>query len=153
MKNKSVKSITLKYKEGVLFTLFFLFWGASLSAQFYSTGQEPSSIRWKQIKTKNIRVVFPETNQSQALKYAALLNNNIKASSFGLNAPKSAITVWMHDHSVFANGMVAWAPARMEIYTVPPQDSYAQQWLPQLAAHEYRHVVQLHALDLGLSTH
>ena len=151
MKINSVKSITLKYKEGVLFTLFFLFWAATLSAQFYSTGQEPSSIRWKQIKTKNIRIVFPETNQSQALKYAALLNNNIEASSFGLNAPKSAITVWMHDHSVFANGMVAWAPARMEIYTVPPQDSYAQQWLPQLAAHEYRHVVQLHALDLGFT--
>ena len=38
----------------------------------------------------------------------------------------------------------------MELYTTPPQDAYAQDWLDQLAVHEMRHVVQLDNLNSGI---
>jgi len=47
--------------------------------------------------------------------------------------------------------MVLWAPKRMEIFTCPPQDTYAENWLQQLAIHEYRHVVQIDKLNQGMT--
>jgi len=44
---------------------------------------------------------------------------------------------------VKSNGLVAYAPKRAEFYTIPHQDMYAQEWLHQLAIHEFRHVVQI----------
>ena len=42
-----------------------------------------------------------------------------------------------------SNGFAAWAPARVELFTTPDQSIYAQDWLEQLAIHEFRHVVQI----------
>ncbi len=131
--------------------LLFCFLSAPALAQFYSSGQEPASQKWYQLQTQNISVVFPAGHETTAKKFAALLQNNISASSQNMGIVPKPIPVWLHMHSLYSNGFVAWAPDRMEIYSVPPQDSYAQQWLPQLAVHEYRHVVQLNALNQGFT--
>jgi hypothetical protein len=38
---------------------------------------------------------------------------------------------------------VAWAPKRIELFTTPHQQIYAQDWLEELALHEFRHLVQM----------
>ncbi|HEY8402418.1 MAG TPA: hypothetical protein VIK89_14215 [Cytophagaceae bacterium] len=47
--------------------------------------------------------------------------------------------------------MVIWAPKRSEFFTMPPQDNYAQEWLEQLAIHEFRHIVQMDKLNQGIT--
>lgn len=39
----------------------------------------------------------------------------------------------------------------MELYTIPPQDNYPQDWLDQLVLHETRHVAQVDALKRGIT--
>ncbi len=146
-----MKAFYIIKKEGVLCVLLFCFLSVPTFAQFYSSGQEPSSQKWHQLQTKDISLVFPAGHEITAKKFAALLQNNILASSQNMGIKPKPIPVWLHMQSLYSNGFVAWAPDRMEIYSVPPQDSYAQQWLPQLAVHEYRHVVQLNALNQGFT--
>ncbi len=59
------------------------------------------------------------------------------------------VPVILNNRSLYSNGYVAWAPKRIEMVTTPPQDSYAQLWLDQLALHEYKHVIQLSTLNRG----
>jgi len=121
------------------------------SAQYYSTGQEPASIRWKQIKARHVKVVFPDYYESTAGWLAAYLDTVAPLISSSMNRQPRRIPLLLHTQSATSNALAAWAPARMEFYTTPGQDIYAQPWLEQLSLHEYRHVVQISKLEQGLT--
>jgi hypothetical protein len=59
--------------------------------------------------------------------------------------------VVLHAQDITANAFSVWAPRRLELYTAPPQNTYAQPWLEQLAIHELRHSVQLSSMNYGLT--
>jgi hypothetical protein len=59
--------------------------------------------------------------------------------------------VIVHNQSTESNGMVVWAPRRVELYPVTDPASFADGELQQLAKHELRHVVQMEKLDTGLT--
>ena len=56
----------------------------------------------------------------------------------------------MHTRTAQSNGLVAWAPKRIELFTTPHQQIYSQDWLEQLALHEFRHLVQLDKIQSEL---
>ncbi len=66
-----------------------------------------------------------------------------------LNEYPKRLPLILHEYSASSNAFVAWAPKRMEFYSVPPQDAYAQPWLDQLALHEQRHTVQMSKMYQG----
>jgi hypothetical protein len=166
MQNKiikeSVRESTIVYfwlsldkamKSNILFLLllflFCIFQG--LQAQFYSTGEPPASLTWKQIRTPHFRIVFPTSLYQDANLLANSLEYHKTAteSTYTWNVRKFQVV--MHGSSIRSNGYVSWAPKRMEIVPVTPQNSYAQDWISQLALHEYRHVVQLDKLNQGFT--
>ncbi len=122
-----------------------------LNAQFYVTGEPPASITWKRIETDHFKIVFPDGMYQHANRYANLLEYYKKESDLMQEDKIRKMPVLIHSSSVISNGYVTWTPKRMEIVTTPPQDSYAQDWLSQLAIHEYRHVAQLHGLNKGFT--
>lgn len=122
-----------------------------LSAQYYSTGQNPSSVRWKQINTEGFRVVFPAGYEKTAGYIANTLEYARALDTITLRAKPKKVPVLLHNFTSVSNGMVVWAPRRMELYNIPSQDSYAQEWFQHLAIHEYRHVVQISKLNQGLT--
>ncbi len=136
------RQFRMKAKFRQLLLLFSILYGSIANAQYFSTGEDPSEMQWNQIKTRNFRVVFECGNESLALNYAKELEAASCKLGHSLQASPKSIDVILHSRSVTANALVSWAPSRMEFYTRPPQDSYAQPWPQQLALHEYRHVVQ-----------
>ena len=114
-----------------------------LVAQYYILGDDPSGIQWKQINTDKFQIIYPSTFEIKAQRMANLLNNTYLFAGKSLNSQPSKISIVLHTSTVRSNGFVAWAPARMELFTTPHQEIYAQDWLEQLAIHEYRHVVQI----------
>ncbi len=122
-----------------------------LKAQYYAGGQSPGSLKWKQINSSNFQIIFPEGFENQAnyvanvLEYACALDGKTLEN----NPPK--ISVLLHNRTVVSSGEVGWAPRRIEMFTQPPQESYAQEWFQQLALHEYRHVVQIDKMHQGLT--
>jgi len=120
-------------------------------AQFYLTGQDPGQIKWMQIKTPDFRLVYPEVYSSEAKRFAALLDTYRHLDQISLGHAPRSVPVLFHPYSILSNGFVVWAPKRAEIYPLPPQDIDAQDWLTQLAIHEYRHVVQLDKMNQGLT--
>jgi len=133
--------------RGIFFLLVFILSAQVTHAQYFSTGQEPASIRWRQIKSEHTRLIYPDYYEQQARKLLTYMDSTYVYVGNSLDYHPKPVSLIMHTQSAKSNALVAWAPKRMEFYTTPPQDMYAQPWLEQLAQHEYRHVVQIEKLN------
>ncbi len=122
-----------------------------LWGQFYSTGEAPASVRWNKISTPHFTIVFPSEIAGEAGKLAQKLEQYKKLTEEDLLHTVKKFPVLLHNTSILSNGYVTLAPKRMELVSVPPQDAYAQDWITQLALHEYRHVVQLSKMNQGFT--
>lgn len=137
------------HKIFFLTLFFFTFYG--VQAQYYVSGQDRGSTHWMQIKTESFRVVFPDYAEKQAQILAHQLQSSIPVNSEDIENKAKRIDIVMHMESATSNGMVMWAPKRMEVFNTPSQDLEAHDWWGHLALHEYRHVLQVDKLNQGFT--
>ncbi|HUX53658.1 MAG TPA: hypothetical protein VMV56_04540 [Williamwhitmania sp.] len=119
----------------------------TLTAQYFNSGQDAASVKWFVAKNNRFQIIFPAGYEPLALKFAVYVNAVATADSVHLRRP---LPVLFHPWNPYSNGFVTLVPRRMELYSVSPQDIYPQEWLKQLAAHEFQHSVQLEELNHGL---
>lgn len=137
----------MKFLSKIIF-LFTLLVPSIAQAQFYVTGDDPGNLRWKYIDTDNFRVIYPSGCDSLAVKYAFELEKfKIPVSrTTGYTAGQGdgrLMPVVMHTYNA-NNGSVAWAPKRMDLFTLPSAyDPEPMPWYTMLAVHEGRHVTQM----------
>ena len=120
---------------------------ARAGAQYYDTGQDPSSLRWMQIRTPHFRVIFPDDFGAEAGRYASLLEESFEKLSVLYPGVRTNIPVIIHNHSMQSNGYVSWAPRRMELFPLPGQNNLPMHPASQLVVHETAHVLQLGSLN------
>ena len=116
----------------------------SLGAQFYVTGDDPGRAKWYTIDTDNFSIIYPEGTDSLARSYGYKLEKYrlpVSRSTGYLN--KGRMPVVLHAYNG-ANGSVAWAPQRMDMFTIPSAyDPEPLPWSTMLSVHEGRHVTQM----------
>lgn len=120
------------------------------AAQYFQTGQDPASLKWRQINTENFQLIYPDYYEAQAQLLAQKLEKVYAYASFTLHHKPASISILLHTQTVVSNGLVAYAPKRSEFYTTPNQSIYPLDWLEQLAVHEFRHVVQIDKVNSEL---
>lgn len=135
----------------VLFCICFIFLTRISSAQYYSTGQDPGSLKWMQIKTGRFTVIYPETYGEAGKDFVRSLDNAYSRLTSLYPEKKFRIPVIIHNYTTESNGYVAWAPSRMEIYPTPEQNSIPLDPNTQLAIHELTHVSQMESLNKGFT--
>jgi hypothetical protein len=123
----------------------------SSHAQYYSTGQDPASLHWRQIRTKNFQLIYPQDFEKKGQYLANILEIVQRNETKTLSAKVPCIPIIIHSRSSESNGITVWAPRRIEFYPCPPQTIYAEEWLEQLALHEYRHSVQVSKMNRGFT--
>lgn len=117
-------------------------------SQFYATGDDPGRLHWYSIDTENYRIIYPEGNDSLARVYGQRLEKYripvSRSSGYLPGGPgRKKMPVVLHTWNS-ANGSVAWAPKRMDLFTLP--SAYCPEpipWEDMLAVHESRHVTQM----------
>lgn len=117
-------------------------------AQFVLTGDDPGYLKWFSIDTPYYKIIYPEGADSLAVNYATLLEQFRPSIGLSLGfvpgEGQLRMPVVLHTHNPVANGSVAWAPKRMDLFTLPePYGSDPAPWDLQLVAHEPRHQAQL----------
>ena len=121
---------------------------AYASAQFYVTGDDPGRLRWNFIDTESYRVIYPQGADSLAFTYARKLERfkiPVSRSSGYITGQGDGkiMPVVIHAYND-ANGSVAWAPKRMDMFAVPSAyDPEPFPWSTMLSVHESRHVTQM----------
>ncbi len=124
---------------------------SAVRAQYVSNGTDPASATWSHIRGDHFDVIFPDSIRAQSEHFMRLLNKVYAPASASMGYRPRRIPVILHPYNLQSNGMVVWAPSRMEILTTAPTDGYGQPWLEQLALHEYRHVVQTDMMNRGFT--
>lgn len=123
----------------------------SLSGQ--DLQQFPPDIKWKQIKTKNYRIVFPAGFEEEAQKAAQSAESLHLPLMQTLDTEKKKWPVLLSNTGSISNGYVTLAPRHSQWYAMPPQTTIGGpvDWFTMLAIHEGRHMVQFDHLDQGLT--
>ncbi|MEI6049057.1 MAG: hypothetical protein WCS03_09185 [Bacteroidota bacterium] len=140
----------MRYRLILLFTTLLLF-AQFTFAQYYDTGQDPSSLKWMQIKTGRFTVIYPKIYGSQGISFARSLDEAYSKLVSLYPEKKFNIPVVIHNFTTQSNGYVSWAPRRMEIYPTPEQNTIPLDPEQQLAIHELTHVFQMESLCRGFS--
>ena len=118
------------------------------SAQFYVTGDDPGRLKWYSIETDHFKVIYPEGADSLARTYAVKIENfripvSLSSGYISGQGDGRKMPVVLHAYNA-ANGSVAWAPKRMDLFTVPSAyDPEPIPWSTMLSVHESRHVTQM----------
>ena len=120
-------------------------------AQYYLNGQDPASVKWKQINTENFQIIFPEGYEHNANEYANIFEYSHKAVRQAYLEKSKKFKLVLHNQTTTSNAMVSPTPFHGDFYEMPGQDIYAQLWGRQLALHEYRHAVQIQKMNQGLT--
>lgn len=130
------------------FNILCLFLPVFSYAQFYVTGDDPGRLKWKYFDTESYRVIFPQGTDSLAKEYGRKLEKYkipvSRTTGYAAGSGDGRIMpVVLHAYNE-ANGSVAWAPRRMDLFTVPSSHSPEPlPWSTMLSVHESRHVTQM----------
>ena len=118
------------------------------SAQFYVPGDDPGKLKWNYFDTESYRVIYPQGADSLAKVYGRKLEKYkipISRTSGYMTGDGDGkiMPVVLHAYND-ANGSVAWAPKRMDFFTIPSAYSpVPMPWSTMLSIHESRHVTQM----------
>ena len=93
----------MKRTLSLLISLLFLsLW--NVSAQYYVVGQDPASVRWKQINTPRFQIIYPGDFESNAQRLAAILEKTYLFAGKTLQHQPGKISVILHTETVRSNG-------------------------------------------------
>lgn len=134
-----------------LFTGCLLLIVSYLSAQQF--GGNPPSVKWKQISTDTVRIIFPDGTDSIALRVASVVHF-LAAKNNSLGTRREKINIVLQNQTTISNGYVNLGPYRSEFFLTPSFNNFelgSISWAEALAMHEYRHVQQFNNFKTGLS--
>lgn len=123
----------------------------AFSQQF---GGNPPSLQWKQLKTPEVKVIFPRGLDSLAQRTASIAHYLHTTTSATAGDNHRRVPIVLQNQTTASNGYVGLAPWRSEFYLTPPLDNFSLgslPWVDNLALHEYRHVQQYMNYRRGLS--
>ena len=119
----------------------------SANGQFVNFGQSRASIQWKQIKTADFQLIYPDFFEKNAQKMANICTQLYQHTNTLQQKPKR-MSIIIHADGGISNGNVALAPRKTELYTMPSQEA-TDSYLEHLCVHEFRHIVQFDKVKQG----
>lgn len=116
-------------------------------AQYYSWGADRAGLKWSTIKSDSVKIVYPDSAEATARRVMHYADAVRPYEGYALDFPPMKIPIVMRTENFQSNGLVMWAPKRIEFLSTPSTESYSMPWIKQLVAHEYRHAAQYNNLN------
>ncbi len=124
-----------------------------LFGQGFNLGLNPSSMKWEQIDTDKVQVIYPVGMSDHAQRAANIIHMLYDSSYYSLGDKKGKVSIILQNQTTVSNGFVTVSPFRSEFFTTPPQFNFlgAASWWDFLTIHEYRHVQQFLNAKRGIT--
>ena len=135
-------------KYTFLITLLLAFLNGFTQTDFMNMGNHPSSVKWKYYQTPAAKIIFPDGNDSQAVRVASILNyiyNPADSLTGSVGKRRKHLTMIIQTNQVISNGYVGLSPYRSEFFATGMQNMNqlgTTEWMDLLSLHEYRHALQ-----------
>ncbi len=114
-------------------------------------GLNPTSLKWSQINTDKVQVIFPNGLESQSQRVANIVHRMWDRPQESIGEKREKVSIILHNQTTISNGFVTVGPFRSEFYMMPPQFDITTDWVDLLAIHEYRHVMQFANANRGIT--
>lgn len=121
------------------------------SAQYYTTGNDPSSYQWMFFRSGNFPVIFPTLYTRGARTMANLMEIVPERVTASMASEMRGYPVIIHPGASFSNGISILAPRRIELYPKHPVSGEIGDFASQLVIHEARHMAQMDRLNIGFT--
>ena len=141
----------MKAKLFFFFLLLLIFVCGKAQVPANALGLNPPGLRWRQLHTDRLQIIFPASMDSSAQRVANLVHHLWDRQPGSIGAVREKISIVLHNQTVIPNGFVTVGPFRSEFYLTPPQSNVSTTWLDHLTIHEYRHVQQFNNATRGVS--
>jgi len=140
-KLEALKLFSLRITISLIVSLFSL---NSIIVFGQEFGGNQPSMKWNQINTDTVRVIFPESMYDQAQRVANTVHYLNKNTRRSIGDRQHKIDIVLQNQPIISNGYVGLAPFRSELYMNAPQNGFdlGSNWLDLLSIHEYRHALQ-----------
>ncbi len=113
-------------------------------------GLNPASLKWKQINSDKVQVIFPDGMEAYGDRVANLVHY-LWENNQSVGDLNEKISILLHNQTTRPNGLVTPGPFRSEFYTRSPQFNCTSDWVDLLAIHEYQHVKQFANAEQGIT--
>ncbi|MDW3195286.1 MAG: hypothetical protein R8G66_23120 [Cytophagales bacterium] len=122
-------------------------------AQGFVLGLNPTSMKWDQIDTDKVQVIYPQGMDNHAQRAANIIHMLYDSSFYSLGDKQGKVSIILQNQTTVSNGFVTVSPFRSEFFTTPPQFNFlgAASWWDFLTIHEYRHVEQFLNAKRGIT--
>ena len=127
----------------------------SLSINAQQFGGNPPSIKWKQINTDTVRIIFPFGLEEHAAQVANISEALSRTTIHSIGRRIRKINIVLQNQTTISNGYVALGPYRSEFHLTPQLNSFelgSLPWIQSLAIHEYRHIQQYNNFRKGFAS-
>lgn len=104
------------------------------------------------MESNGVTLIYDSLAQQQADYLLPLIPRDFLNVSNGRLWNRRPLPVILHSSSAYSNGLVSWAPRRMETYGYADNESDCTPWLLHLATHEGRHAWQTTLIENGQTT-
>ena len=125
-----------------------------VSAIGQNFGGNPSSIKWKQVNTDRVRVIFPKGLDSQANRIANVMKLLGDSTAKTIGGKQNKWSIVLQNQTTIPNAYVRLAPVISEFYMIPPQNNFSTGSLrldDNLTIHENRHMQQFSNFNKGFT--
>ncbi|MFA8436065.1 MAG: TolB family protein [Marinifilaceae bacterium] len=105
----------------------------------------PVSVKWFQINTDTVRIIFPEYMSKKAQRVSDYVHHLAANNTESLGGKVRKLNIVLQANTSTPNGYVSVAPYKSEFYCTNPQDPYmvgGDDFIDVLSVHEYRHALQ-----------
>lgn len=135
----------------IVLGLFFLMADFCYSQNF---GGNSPSIKWNQINTSKVKVIYPPGLDSQASRIANVLQLMDSSTTKTIGGKLRKWNIVLQNQTTIPNAYVRMAPVMSELYMTPSQDNFSTgsiRWDDNLLTHESRHIQQFSNFNKGVS--
>lgn len=136
----------------LILSCLFVYFFARGDAQ--SFGGTPSYQKWKKIELSGGTLLFPMGIDSISQRVASIIQRLDHRPGEPVSTHPRKFNTVLRVNGLQSNGYVQLAPFRSEFFITPPQNAFqlgAQEWIGTLSLHEFRHIEQYNAFNIGLS--
>ncbi len=134
-----------------LLSCTFLFAGYGYAQNF---GGNPSSVKWNQVNTPSVRVIFPRGLDSQANRIANVVKLLGDKTAGTIGGKQRKWNIVLQTQTTISNAYVRMAPVMSEFYMTPDPNNFSNgslRWDDNLVIHEDRHIQQLSNFNKGFT--
>lgn len=116
-------------------------------------GLNPLRLKWKQIHTDKVQVIFPQGLERSGQRVANMVHYLWDNALESIGDKKQKVSILLQNQTTVSNGFVTVGPFRSEFLVTPPQFPFngTSDFVDMLTIHEYRHIQQFSNSRKGIT--